>query len=117
ERDDPPRTREFARRQEGRRRADGHQPTGAVLLPCEIPPRLSGSTSVGGASPVYAARKCLRPAGGPGGPPSDLPPEWPDGRRPRLWLFAPGYFSREQTDAPFRRTGCDPRARRLYVGL
>ncbi len=36
-RDDPPRAGECRRRQEGRRRADGHQPARAVVLPGEVP--------------------------------------------------------------------------------
>ena len=39
-RDDPPRPRSVGRREEGRRRADGHQPAGAQLLPGEVPDRL-----------------------------------------------------------------------------
>ena len=39
-RDDPARARELRRRQEGRRRADGHQPARAVVLPGEVPARI-----------------------------------------------------------------------------
>ena len=41
-RDDPARARERRRRQEGRRRADGHQPARAVVLPREVPARIVG---------------------------------------------------------------------------
>ena len=39
-RNDPPRARERRRRQEGRRRADGHQPAGAVVLSREVQARI-----------------------------------------------------------------------------
>ena len=40
-RNDPPRARKRRRRQERRRGADGHQPAGAVVLPREVPNRLT----------------------------------------------------------------------------
>ena len=40
-RDHPPGARQRRRREEGRRGADGHQPAGAVLLPREVPHRLT----------------------------------------------------------------------------
>ena len=40
-RDHPTRARKRRRREEGRRRADGHQPAGAVLLPREVSNRLT----------------------------------------------------------------------------
>ena len=55
-RNDPPRDRERRRREEGRRGADGHQPARAVLLPREVPHRLTSrqsqrATAVGGRKP------------------------------------------------------------------
>ena len=51
---DPPRARQRRRRQEGRRRSDGHQPARAELLPREIQIPVTGRVS------DYAARNAAR---------------------------------------------------------